>query len=254
MRLVGWSCITRWCLLCHFYGLLSKELLWFSWLSTSGLVRTQMLVLAFMDSWKLRYIHSLYMKLFLYQVLTVDATYIYISSGLLPSMGFAWNRYNHWKSLETRARRDCCGTYLLFLDSSPSSSGWQKLLQDSSFSVSSVYIYCPLIKIPVFLPLYMCIYIYSVSFCVPWTTCFISQKLVAFWGEGFQQNNPYRADPNDGFAFRGRGFRLNENNARSSWWTRNNNSSSSEETNATPDSYSDSGVAFRGRGRRLGTR
>lgn len=100
---------------------------------------------------------------------------------------------------------------------------------------------------------FLFLYIYVISFCVPWTTCFISQKLVAFWGEGFQQNNPYRADPNDGYAFRGRGFRLNENNARSSWWTRTNSSSSPEATNATPDSDSDSGLAFRGRGRRLGT-
>ncbi|KAI5670268.1 hypothetical protein M9H77_10632 [Catharanthus roseus] len=74
-------------------------------------------------------------------------------------------------------------------------------------------------------------------------------KLVAFWGEGFQQNSPYRSDPNAGFAFRGRSFRLNNNgNARSS------SSEPEEEINATTAERSGSAAAFRGRGRRLGTR
>ncbi|XP_022872926.1 derlin-1.2-like isoform X2 [Olea europaea var. sylvestris] len=76
-------------------------------------------------------------------------------------------------------------------------------------------------------------------------------KLVAFWGEGFQINSPFRNDPAEGVAFRGRGRRLNGSRSTS---TRSEPRDSEPVDTATPaPSSSGSGVSFRGRSHRLGS-
>ncbi|KAL2550078.1 Derlin-1 [Forsythia ovata] len=77
-------------------------------------------------------------------------------------------------------------------------------------------------------------------------------KLVAFWGEGFQINSPFRNDPAEGVAFRGRGRRLN--GSRSTSTRSEQRDSEPDETATPPPSSSASGVAFRGRSNRLGSR
>ncbi|KAL3834665.1 hypothetical protein ACJIZ3_009401 [Penstemon smallii] len=79
-------------------------------------------------------------------------------------------------------------------------------------------------------------------------------KLVAFWGEGFQMNSPFRNESSSGVVFRGRSHRLNA--ARTTTARPRTTATETEETetnsSAPPNSAGD--AAFRGRGYRLGSR
>lgn len=81
-------------------------------------------------------------------------------------------------------------------------------------------------------------------------------KLVAFWGEGYQINSPFRNEQHSSESvFRGRSYRLN--GARNTS-TQSSTTTTSESTERTPDTReaanSVGGVVFRGRSYRLGNR
>ncbi|XP_073127976.1 derlin-1.1-like [Henckelia pumila] len=80
-------------------------------------------------------------------------------------------------------------------------------------------------------------------------------KLVAFWGEGFQINSPFRrSEPSEGVIFSGRSYRLNGSRATAP--RPRTTSSEPEETNidAAEPTNRTGGVVFRGRSYRLGGR
>ncbi|KAL8552506.1 hypothetical protein ACS0TY_001261 [Phlomoides rotata] len=70
-------------------------------------------------------------------------------------------------------------------------------------------------------------------------------KLVAFWGEGFQMNSPFRTNDRTGVVFRGRSNRLD--GARTTAPPPERDADMAEPPNSA------GGVAFRGRSRRLGS-
>ncbi|CAK9135126.1 unnamed protein product [Ilex paraguariensis] len=77
-------------------------------------------------------------------------------------------------------------------------------------------------------------------------------KLVAFWGEGIQFDTPVRRNPYAEVAFKGRGRRL-DGSASSSRQEQTSTSAEAEANTSAPPNAA-GGVAFRGRGNRLGGR
>ncbi|KAL6952906.1 hypothetical protein U1Q18_043185 [Sarracenia purpurea var. burkii] len=67
------------------------------------------------------------------------------------------------------------------------------------------------------------------------------QKLVAFWGEGYQMNAPVRKNPAAGVAFQGRSYRLSGSRTTTSTQGQTSTSGHSPQPNQAD------GVAFRGR-------
>lgn len=68
---------------------------------------------------------------------------------------------------------------------------------------------------------------------------------MAFWGEGFQMNSPYRSNDRTEVVFRGRSNRLDG--------TRTTAAPPQRNADAAEPPNSAGGVAFRGRSRRLGS-
>ena len=84
-------------------------------------------------------------------------------------------------------------------------------------------------------------------------TRFNSHKLVAFWGEGTQFDTPVRRNPSAEVAFKGRGRRLDGGTSSSRQEQTSTSAEAEANTSAAPP-YAAGGVAFRGRGNRLGGR
>ncbi|KAK6132230.1 hypothetical protein DH2020_034050 [Rehmannia glutinosa] len=78
-------------------------------------------------------------------------------------------------------------------------------------------------------------------------------KLVAFWGEGFQINSPFRNESSSGDVFRGRGRRLNGARTTAARSSATTSEAAETNTNSYEPPNSAGGTAFRGRGRRLGS-
>lgn len=80
-------------------------------------------------------------------------------------------------------------------------------------------------------------------------------KLVAFWGEGFQMNSPFRrSEPSEGVIFRGRSHRLNGSRAHTPRPQTTSSEPVETDTDAAEPPNRTGGVAFRGRSYRLGGR
>jgi len=73
----------------------------------------------------------------------------------------------------------------------------------------------------------------------------ISQKIVAYWGEGTQINSPVQSDPSAGIVFKGRSHRLGGTQR-----TPPEGNASASPSSPQPHTQSD-GVAFRGKSHRL---
>ncbi|KAI3458342.1 hypothetical protein Pfo_015005 [Paulownia fortunei] len=79
-------------------------------------------------------------------------------------------------------------------------------------------------------------------------------KLVAYWGEGFQMNSPFRNEASSGVVFRGRSYRLNGARTTAARSPATTSEPAETNTNTVEPPNSAGGVAFRGRSRRLGSR
>jgi len=65
---------------------------------------------------------------------------VFLSAGILPSMGFASSGFNIWKSYKTRHCRYACRTHILLSNSASSSCRRAVQIQNPSLGVSFSFI------------------------------------------------------------------------------------------------------------------